>query len=282
MFSKEGYEFITPFASPYFFGDLTDDDLKKLTTKLTEDEAKDPQAGYFYTGLAQPTPEQEAARKAPMDERHAIMPQDFAKEMLRPEYMDVEDGYCVLENGLGYVAALVPQTGRDNARTQKFMDSFAKTGDLYYKTWCPGQHLIHYAHGDGAVEDFGWGMVNMHFNYVSDPKMLGMDSIADIEKADPSCIQLILASYTGNILGSPDDVSQAGALLMYTRETECGRELRLRYWIGMHATDDGLEIRPNDTPVPMLEKARLTMIHGATEYMNENRLINEYWEENTK
>lgn len=69
------------------------------------------------------------------------------------------------------------------------------------------------------------------------------------------------------------------SMFCYTRDTGHGRELRIRYWLGLSFDDFGqVYIRRNPGKVGMLTKAKMQMEHCMREYCNQTKLIREFWE----
>ena len=157
-------------------------------------------------------------------------------------------------------------------------------GALAYKLWCPGSHYFHYI--DGAIEDFGYGLLNMHAitdpaNYCNgcDIRLLGVD----VERAgenDPDCLW-IGGNYWMNYPVLEDRVSEKPIemfIVNYLRKTEEGRELRIRLYGGAGMRDGKLVYTGLPEDYDPLELARLHMRHLMLEYGNESRWVNEYWE----
>ena len=67
-------------------------------------------------------------------------------------------------------------------------------------------------------------------------------------------------------------------MVSYTRLTESGREMLVHYWKGIQVNDDGtITLRVSEDREDTLKKMKIMMMHCMLEYMNEGRLIREFW-----
>lgn len=279
MFGK-GRELTAPHNSGKCFGELNVQQLRQLITGLTAEEQASPFSRYYYEPMAPlQSGHMEALQNGPMKPTDGFMPEEFGKVMLNTGHAAIENGYCVLPNGLGFAAAKVDQPGRTNEKVKAFREEFAHVGDLFYKTWYPGSHLLHYV--NGAIEDFGWGMLDMQFFGDCTLKNLGIDK-DEIEKRDPSCISINGATTIATRLDNPEAGPEYASMALYLRETPAGRELRVRYWVGLLFTKDGIECKTKPDGIPVEDKARMMMGHCMKEYTNENRLLDAWWEDRNK
>ena len=199
--------------------------------------------------------------------------------MLNPDGDEVENGYGVLPNGVGFAAMLIRQEGITDEMIKKYREEFAQDGPrtLFYKIWFPGAHLLHYE--NGVVENFGWGMMNMemdmeHFTLAH----LGIRQ-EDILQRDPNCISLLGFYGRGWEVDHPEREPVWTSMVQHTRLTPTGRELRVRYWNGLAFGPGGQLVfsDPVDRAV-MEERMRLMMEHCLTEYQNELRLMKGFWD----
>lgn len=274
MFDK-GKELTSPHSSGICFGELKPEQLRQLTTGLTKEENASVFSRYYYEPMAPLQPEHlEAIQHGPMDLADAFMPENYGKFMLHTGHAAVENGYCTLPNGVGFAAAKIDQIGRTDEKAKSFREGFAHVGDLFYKTWYPEAHLLHYI--NGAVEDFGWGMLDMQFLGDCTMEHLGIDK-ERIEEQDPSCISIVGVSTIATRLDAPQEEPEYASMVLYLRETSEGRELRARYWVGLLFTKDGIECKIKQDGVATEDKARMMMTHCMKEYTNENRLLDAYW-----
>lgn len=288
-YRKAGLITMIPHASSPVkkFGDLSFEEIKALSPSLTAEEDASPHAKYYYEPNILSEEFQKIADGPPMDPKDAFEPWDYGKNMNVPGYCKVETGYCILESGIPYSAVMIRQPKRNNERMQAYNEGFGTVGALAYKCWTPGAHYFHYT--DGAIEDFGYGLLNMHAHVESDGTdycngtditKLGVD-ISKVCENDPRCVWI-----GGNdwdhyqVLDTRiDDVPMYNLIVNYLRETDEGRELRIRMFTGIGIR--GGEFVRSKLPenVAPLELARLHMLHLMLEYGHEARMVNQYWEE---
>lgn len=113
--------------------------IEKQVTPITYEEEKRPYAKYYKTQLAQPNMEQiEKLSKGPLDSPKALLPENL-KNLLESEHMEVETGYCILENGAGYMAVNNIFPGCTLEMIQWWYAWHALEG-LRYKIWNPCCH----------------------------------------------------------------------------------------------------------------------------------------------
>ena len=75
---------------------------------LTEKEKASPVSKYYTETLAPPTNPAalQALLAGPMDPKLAKNPYETVPVLLQPGYTEGENGYCVMEDGAGYLAVL--------------------------------------------------------------------------------------------------------------------------------------------------------------------------------
>ncbi|MCI8993406.1 MAG: hypothetical protein HFG80_11910 [Eubacterium sp.] len=289
-FRQKGLVTMIPHASSPVkkFGELSFEEIKALTPDLTLEEAASPFAKYFYEENKLPQEFEAIANGPAMNVEDAFEPWDYAKHMNTDGYCRVENGYCVLKSGIAYSAVMIQQPGRTNEKMDAYNKEFAPEGALAYKTWTPGAHYFHFT--DGAIEDFGYGLLHMHAIFDEDSYCNGTDvtklgvELERVKENDPRCIW-IGGNYWEHFQVLDTRISDqmiAMLIVNYLRETKEGRELRIRIFAGV-GIKDGEFIR---TPLPKgysaEEIARYHMIHLMLEYGHEARLVNQFWEERQK
>lgn len=272
-----GREMTSPKNSGKAFGEVSIEELRKMSVELTEEEKNSPFAKYYYEPMAELTAEQKTALKQPMPPEECYMPDKAGERMLNTRHERYENGYGILPNGVGFVAVKIDQVGRTDEKVKYYRENFAPEGNLFYKVWFPGMHLMHYT--DGAVEDFGWGMQSMRFTVEDfDLSIVGIDT-DEVCSKDPDCISIFGAGAVCVDVEDPEN-KEYTSMLCYTRDTEWGRELRVRYWLGLRTHGDGsIELKVDSDREKTLEHSRMLMEHCQKEYMNETRLMNAFWEE---
>lgn len=271
-----GINVLKPKSCGLKFGDLTMEEVEALSADLTEEEKASPHAKYFYQEPVKiPEDVEHAINAHAIDPEEAFMPKEYGMQMCNRGYNPIENGYCVLPNGVSYGAVLIKQEGRTDEMVKFYNENFApEKNNLFYKTWCPGCHYLHY--DDGAVEDFGWGKMNLKFTRPIDIRDLGIDPETVLER-DPDCIFIS----GNNATCYPVDGGKPGNIVImnYYRRIPGGRENRMRIWYGVSLID-GEYIYSLDEGERMSDNiARCTMSHLAHEYSNDARLMRQFWDE---
>lgn len=216
----------------------------------------------YYDLPITPIPEEKLAvlKAGPMDPKQAL-PIEKCNDLLNPGYFPVEVGYCVLENGAGYVSNLTKMPG---VTPEMFEWWFAwhALNDLRYRIWDPEDHF--YARQQmpekvldpsvpmrektwGTVhrvlEDIGGGPeeVILNFQY---PHVFGYNE----EKiGTPACATMMCANGHGPVPGQ----GVAAIMTHMVREIEGGIELRSRFWIGYGLMDGRIvKFVPDGISVP--------------------------------
>lgn len=258
------------------YDDVSDEELRGLSAEPTPAEMASPFFAYYRKQMPVPPPALTASYEdGPMDASLGYLPQEIGARFLAPKSESGERGYCVLPNGVGYVAMKIDQPGRTDEKQAKFNNYFAPTGSLAYKIWHTEAHIMHFV--DGAYEDFGWGPQKIRFQAPIDFQYLGMDEQM-IRSKDPCTKFLMCNSSSAYNPFDPERKIEYSCMLRQLRETPNGRELRIRYWFGMAIDANGViltNLQPGDsTP---LEHMRLMAKHCAWEYTNEAYLVEKYW-----
>lgn len=266
------------------FGELSFEEIKQLTTDLTPEEKASEYADLYYQ--KDPLTEEQKAiiDGLPMDVQYAFAPEDYAKHMNVTGACEVENGYCVLPDGVTYSAARILQPGRTNEKMDAYNKEFALEGALAYKIWCPGYH--YYSYADGCIEDFGYGRLNMKnisdiegYAGCVDVSLFGID-LDKVAENDPQCVW-ISGNYWKNYPVLEDRISEEPIeviIINYLREVPEGRELRIRLYSGVGIQNGKIVRSKLPDLLPPEEYARMHMKHLMLEYGNEARLVNQFWE----
>lgn len=129
-----------------------------ITTKqkLFPEEEKMPLAKYYHNYPMHDLPEEVKAQiyGPAMDPADAIKPENFI-DWLQPcgKYLKVETGYCMLEDGTGYVCTYMPIPKEVDVKKMfwymNWLNIHSKSmvighGNLRYKIWNPADHFDHY------------------------------------------------------------------------------------------------------------------------------------------
>ena len=151
-----------------------------------------------------------------------------------------------------------------------YNEKFGLTDSLFYKLWYPGAHYMHFCDG-GCLEDFGFGRMKLKFVRQLDAKDLGIHP-DEIRKRDPKCIYIGGTAAIGrNIDGDDPKKEEANIILFYHRQTEYGREVRIRLYYGMGWKEGEFYYTLPDSD--RAEKiARDTCNHIMQEYTNDELL----------
>jgi len=244
---------------------------------ITEEQKKLSYAKYMDKPLAQVPSEKIPFGEVPMDPEKALRIEDRNK-LFAPGYFDAETGYCVLEDGTGYVANLTQMPG---VTTEMFDWWFAwhGLGELRYSIWHPYAHYgavsCNLAQGRSTrlslkekywgtthliCEDLGFGADELYACFMR-PGYMGFDESLIGTKA---CSTIV----TSNSGMRTDPMASAETMCHFVRETEDGIELRSRFWLGYCIVGGkAVRILP-ETEVTPVEKARLLLKHNMEEFQN--------------
>ena len=276
-FFDTGREMTSPHTSGRLYGELSWEELRNMSTDLTEEERRAPHALYYGQPMAEVQAEHKKAMESKALAQHqCVMPGELGASLFGGSLGSPENGYGVLDNGVGYAAVRIDQNGITDEMIRKYREEFAHEGSLFYKTWFPGTHLIHYL--DGAAEDFGWGFCNMKFSRDEfEFSHLGITK-EDIPRLDPDCINLIGVNALATDIMHPEQGPDYMAMVCYTRLSAGGRELRIRYWNGLRFEAAGkVVLKVRHTRDVMEQRMNMMMSHCMREYCNELRLIKAFW-----
>lgn len=282
-----GRELTRPYTSGLYKKDLSFDEMKNLNSQITEDEKGSLFAKYYYEPMAELQLQMKAAVKAgALKPEQMYMPPQAGPILQSGSKEYPLNGYGVLENGVGYASMVIHQDGITDEMIRNYRDNFAVSLDpkirtLFYKTWFPGKHLIHFE--DAIIEDFGWGFVlqDMDWDVYQMEKHLGL-KMEEIPKNDPHCIAITGLGGECISLENPLDRTYT-CMVQYIRETENGRDLCIHYWNGVKLSQDGsIEVCPNVAKAEMEKRMCNMMQHAMYETCNELKHIKEFWEETHK
>ncbi|WP_344927639.1 DAPG hydrolase family protein [Aquimarina addita] len=201
---------------------------------LTEREQQHPLAKYWYKITKPDSVVLESLRKGP------IIPSDMLAwenrlELSNPGYQKVENGWCLLEDGSGYVAV---KTFFPNA-TAKMLDWWfvwaQQKENIRYKIWYPGAHYSMaeidtpntLKHPNGKenwgksrfpVEDVGLGVSQIRLDFVP-PDEFGFN-----EEPDSTSIVTVRVGLANGLFKHTD-------MIHYIRPVKGGVEMRSRFWM---------------------------------------------------
>lgn len=276
-----GREMTRPLTCGKRMSDFTLEELRAMPVTLTEAERRSFFAKYFEEPLAPLQPEMLPALEAPLQPNQCYMPGEAVDIMFSENPAYPANGYGVMENGVGYCSARIAQDGITDEMIRNYRENFAHDPtcpNLFYKTWYPGFHLIHFE--DGIVEDFGWGMVRqtMDWELLNMEKHLGIRR-EEISVRNPACLALLCPCGPAVSLADPTDI-QYTVMVQYIKETERGRSLWIHYWNGIRLYADGrMDVCPSVDRTVMEQEMKQMMIHAMTESCNEAAHIKQFWQE---
>lgn len=283
VFSK-GKVMVAPRTCGKKMNEISLEELRNMTVELTEEESQSVFAKYYKEPLAHLQPEHvRAIEYGPLRPEECYMPELAGSILLDGNDRYPANGYGVLPNGVGFAAIKIVQDGITDEMIRNYQENFAndENCNLFYKTWYPGSHLIHFE--DGAVENFGWGMMRMEMNWDCFRfNHLGIEE-TDISQRDPGCIFLMGLGGKAEEIYDREGKERVMCMVQHTRETEIGRELRVLYWNGMTFMEDGtLKVCPEPDRDKTMKEMKLMMIHCMTEYCNQLKLIKMFWNKEIK
>lgn len=256
-----------------------------LTKKpaLTPEELKIPYSKYYNLELE--GPEQfvwQILSKGPMDPSDAL-PVDRRFEGVDPvSYRDVELGYCIMEDGSGYMTHYTYLPNIPAAMVNWWFQWFTfKTpnmpegqGNLRYKIWCPPDHFDHgFINPEKPEEgvylheslDFGEGDPRHYAQRRSlDPSLATLPPKMDAAMKKAGCSYGFGVNSTEGITGRVS--------FQMTRPKGAGCELFGRTWYGF-VVRDGKIVRDYSGTQANEEKMRKTILHNAVEMRHLSRLL---------
>ena len=236
---------------------------------LTDEEKKLPEAKYYTTNMAPiPYKVMESYNSGPVDPIHSLAYENINK-MLKPGYLAVENGYCITDDYIGFVACL---TDFPDTKPEMFDWWFwwHQVRDIRYKIWDPKDHggvsikfpekLIDktLTAQQKYLNNISYAYERLHGEFITveidfvEPEKFGFDN-SKLKKAD---VGPVICAKVG-ISGMP---IKPVAMLHFIRKTSCGCEMRSRFWLGQFVEKN---IRKEFFG---LETAKGTMLHCAEEY----------------
>jgi len=217
-----------------------------ILNKLSPEEEKLSYSKYFYREPAVPNPRLiEILDKGPLDPLKALHYTEINK-LLEPGYFETETGYCVTDEGVGYVAVnnVFPDCTVD---MMKWWFAWHALNGLRYKIWFPPAHKDISVDGDvrkkisdpgipieekyvdvihHVVEDVGGGDDSIFIHFLR-PENMGFDKNA-LEK---SPVKAVFGGFAFlESLANPG-IKTPSILAHTCREIDGGVEFRTRFWM---------------------------------------------------
>ncbi|MCD8218340.1 MAG: hydrolase [Clostridiales bacterium] len=255
---------------------------KRVAIPLSDAEKKNPISKYYSTELAPLNQDlMKCILAGPMDPKNAIYPEDV-KELLKPGYVEGETGYCVMDNGAGYVAVNNKFPGV-TLEMMKWWFAWHPLESLRYKIWDP------YCHPYAAIADVDRAKIK-------DPNVALEDKISDVvhfvvEDVGAGMQDVVIHFLTPEEIGfTKEELAEAKAyaiggyalvenregekgkspviMLHYYRETPDGIESRTRFWMGYRIVKgQPMCILPPGMKIPA-DFALGLALHNVEEYSN--------------
>jgi hypothetical protein len=272
--------------------------------ELSPEEEKLSMAKYYALPLYSPAPlQQQLLNAGPIDQRLALKAENWL-DLLKPSgYNPVEYGYCMMEDGTGYIAmySVYPNNCEPKMLAWWFhwlnvppkSQPLGPTGldNIKYKIWCPPDHIGHgFVNGKDkwggiwTVESLDLGQGEEKVYTIRHPihlKDYGLTDEKDKELKDAGC--WVDAAYETFHTVDPEHKRLPGTHLMLTLSRPCpvgGMEKITREWIGF-GLKDGKVWRDDSTPAEMLCEAYLkkVMIHATVEAQQLSKFLPELYAE---
>lgn len=212
-------------------------------------------------------------------------------DLFDPEYLDTEVGYCVMEDGTGFLANLTIMPG---VTAEMFEWWFAWHGldDLRYKIWNVEDHYKvetkqkeHIKNKNltykerlwnttyEITENIGMGEEKITINF-KNPGDLGFE-VSKIGTEECSTI----VCGVGHTYGHASKGSIPTVMTHFLREIEGGVELRTRFWIGW-TIEDGKEVKGLPDGISIDETVpRNLLLHNIKEYAHLAQILPQIFEE---
>ena len=230
---------------------------------LTPEQRKAPYAAFYDRPAPVIAPECAAIidHGSDMDPADAVTDKNISI-MLHPEQLTVENGYCVLPDGTGYVAAKHVMPGVSFDMYRFWLDWWgAEDCDTRYKIWCPGKHTAAFytytsEEIDGKLEEIYFGS-----SIRQDPRLIHLD-LDEMKKSN--CVMADGGNALFKTYGAGPDVLPLSGLICHFIYEEPGVDgivMRSRFWFGCQAL--GGHITPVLAPGQRVKKEYL---HGLFEH----------------
>lgn len=108
--------------------------------KLHDAEKQEPYAGYYYHNSAQvPAPVIDEIKKSPYPCEHALLFNNI-NDLLNPEYLPLENGYCRMDDG-GVFVAVLTQMPKVTGEMLDWWFWWHPMNSLRYRIWYPQAHF---------------------------------------------------------------------------------------------------------------------------------------------
>lgn len=259
-------------------------DAQHQLRPLRPDEEALPYSKYYYRPPAPPNPRlMEILGRGPMDPAMAL-PYERINDLLDPGYHEVETGYCVLENGAGYVAVNNIFPGCTVDMMKWWFAWHAAGPGLRYAIWFPpghvsiavsdqgwarlhdpgipigekSQNIVHF-----VVEDVGGGAEDILIHFL-DPAQMGFD----MSRFREPYVAGVFGGYGVSESRQGPPMKAPAIMCHFVREIEGGIEFRTRFWMGYRINQGkGMCVLPPWVKLP-IEAPMGLAFHNVMEYSN--------------
>jgi len=200
---------------------------------LTAKEKKHPLAKYWYQTNKPDSKVVSALNSGPMAASD-ILKWENRLDLSKPGYQKVENGWCTLEDGSGYVAVKTFFPGATAEMLDWWFVWAQQKEAIRYKIWYPGAHYAmaeietpgaEYSNKKGSwgksrfpVEDVGLGVSQIRLDFVP-PTEFGFE-----EEPDSTSITAVR-------VGLPNGIFKHTDMIHYVRPVSGGVEMRSRFWM---------------------------------------------------
>lgn len=260
-----------------------------IKPQITEEEKKVSYSDLFFKPL-EPVDRELLSEmdKSPLDPSK-MTTIDQRNDILKPGYLETENGYARMPDGSGAVATKVEMPGV----TPEMLDWwFAWHGlkDLRYKIWCPTEHYaIHVLEKDLprrldqslSLKERNWGTTDVATENVGGgPQPMHLSFLSPIDYGyDPELVKNVAVLVSANVY----DAETGHGLITFShciREIPGGVEYRSHYWQGYNIDKNGkaVAVAIPEGGFPM-EVMKSCAYHSLTEYSNLRRILPELYAE---
>jgi len=209
------------------------------SAQLTETEKKSSLAPYYNREITPPPDDVlSTLNEGPVDGNDAL---PFARinDLLDPGYLKVENGYCVMPDGVHYTAILTKMP-KVTGEMINWWFWWMPQEDLRYKIWCPGDHCSHppadkdrlinsklpmgerfWDNPMSVLEIIDDIPIEITITFVS-PEEFGLDR----DRFREAKVATAICAFIGT-----SEINKI-AMLHFVRNTDQGVEMRSRFWAG--------------------------------------------------
>jgi hypothetical protein len=182
-----------------------------------------------------------------MEPAKALLPEHI-NDLLDPGYHEVETGYCILENGAGYVAVNNVFPGCTVEMMQWWFAWHAAGPGLRYAIWYPPGHVTIAVSDQGyaklhdptlplgqksqnidhyVVEDVGGGVEDIIISFL-DPQQMGFD----MSRFHEPNVAAVFGGYGVSEMRERPGMKSPAIMCHFVRQIDGGLEFRTRFWMG--------------------------------------------------